>query len=947
MTGSGAAGGFNLQALVGAYVATSLLGRTRLGWTGEVDIPAGIAFEQGGAGDDLRVEFGAAAGTYEVQVKRGLGADTRLEAALGHFVSRLKDGEQGILVVDPTSSRPVTESLPRWLDRRREGVAPPLPTSLTKRCAALLLPEAEEIVRKLFVVVLDLEHSSSAHRLLAERILGERLRERESANGALMVLAQEAHRLSAQRGKLNERAAEKLVEAAGCSLRPHVPQLRTRQLGLPPRTPRFAGRRAEVARLRDLLSGGRPERIAIIGVPGSGKSTLAAEFVHGIETGFGAVLWHDATTATTLATDIHSHTRDLETTRPEPPPLLVVLDNAPMQAEQSFQVLEAYDKFGSVSLLITSKHSSWTESCQTLSLGRLARETSLELLRQVSATAEPGELESLAIEVDDFPLAVAQLCTYARKTLVPWESVLARLRARGPSLFAASSADLTYYEQSAATCWLLVLEQLSERAADLLEALSFFDCREIPLNLWADWQTKRPSYGRMSEDEFDDAVSELTEWCLLTRSGSSVECHGLQQRVVRELLDAEKAEAQATNIAEMLRAVLGSAPQGASFQHYLRLRRHLYFFLNTASDLIQPEPRAAMFQLFGNYLGRDENDFDAVLCFREAVALARSAGPEASGFLASALNSLGVSERRLGQLDEAQVHLEEALGLVATSERETLRAAVLDNIGQVAQSRGDLDVALRRYEEALALRGGDEAATGEAANSLCNILRVLLDKGENEAARPRLDRLVQNLGRVAPGENPWLPDICASVAGYLEEVSEPRTADLLMLASVSHARTVFGHESIAYLAHALGSLAFLARASDPEMACWFLERGVRECPPDPRLGFLDLGPPLRGTLLALLWFNGSNLLVAWGHPSEGYGFLRSFCDTVTTDGTGPEVAAMLQTAQHLLDDAERTDAPPWPMAFFLPPGVPVPLPAETPPPEAAGTGLFERGDERG
>lgn len=941
MTGSGAAGGFNFQALVGAYVASHLVAKERLSWTPEIDVPDAIAYEQGGAGDDIRIEFHGDMAAYEVQVKRGLSADVRLEETLENFLARLRPREYGVLVVDPSSSRPVREGLRRWLDRRREGLSPSLPLALRSRCGKLLSAAHEELTNRLFVVSLDLEESSSAHRLLAERTLGDRLQPRRAARSGFVTFAQEAHRLAAQRGRLTKDAAAALLEAAGWTVRGPRLGEHAHLVRVPQRVPRFAGRESALSELRTGLTKEAPARVAVVGVPGAGKSALAAEFVHGLESqGFSLVLWHDASTEASFAESVEANKERLaKLTLEAEPNTLLVLDNAPPHNAEFMNALDAYDSLGHWSLLVTTTSASWGEVLAAISLGRFARETTLQLLRQVPGEASDNELHELAEEVSDFPLAVAQLCTYARRTTVGWPTVLARLRERGAEFFETRTMALKAYERSAASCWLLVLERLSVRAANILRHLSFFDSRELPLDLLSTWFSHPSQTVPLAEDEVDDAFGELTEWCLIEKTELGVECHSLLQQVVRDAMSPAEAEEIAFGIAQMLHGFLSDAPWESSFQTFLRLRRHIFAFLRNAADLVPRHVHAAMLVMLGNYLARDGNDGEAVDCLRQAEAMARAAGAQAKSFLSSVLNSLGISERRLGEFDAAYEHLIEAVTLIPEGNNEA-RAAILDNIGQVAQSRGEIDIALERYEEALALRGGDAAATGEAATSLSNIVGVLIEK-DKDAARKRLETLAKILAGIRPGSLQWLPDLFVRLAGFYEALDEPRTADTMFLVATGHARVNFGIASLQYLAHALNALAFLARASDSETACWFLARSIGEGTPDPRLGFVDVGA-LAEPLRTVFWFNGANLLVAWGHRQEGYDFLqRLAAEGSGSEATDPTVKGLFGAAKQIAEEGANTESAPWPMSFLLPDGVGVPLPGDTPPPAAVLLSSFD------
>ena len=67
--------GTKYQAGVGAWVAVHIIARAKLpDWKLPRGVPTAVSFEQGGAGDDVRVET-STGHVYEIQAKRTLKAD--------------------------------------------------------------------------------------------------------------------------------------------------------------------------------------------------------------------------------------------------------------------------------------------------------------------------------------------------------------------------------------------------------------------------------------------------------------------------------------------------------------------------------------------------------------------------------------------------------------------------------------------------------------------------------------------------------------------------------------------------------------------------------------------------------------------------------------------------------------------------------------------------------
>jgi hypothetical protein len=123
--GPAAAGGFSFQAAVTALALVHALRGAPLGWLDGLvlDAPIVVESESGGGGDDLRLTFEQEC-VAEVQIKKGLRADSRLWAALDGLVREVANGQgtYGVLLVSPDSSSTVRRDLAGDLHRLANGL---------------------------------------------------------------------------------------------------------------------------------------------------------------------------------------------------------------------------------------------------------------------------------------------------------------------------------------------------------------------------------------------------------------------------------------------------------------------------------------------------------------------------------------------------------------------------------------------------------------------------------------------------------------------------------------------------------------------------------------------------------------------------------------------------------------------------------------------------------
>lgn len=124
-SGSAGGGGYDFQARLSAFICIFILAQEPLRWVElEVpDIPIAVAAETAGPGDDIRIELAGINTTFEVQAKRGLRADRRLDETIDKFAEGLTNDStiHCILAINSTASTPIRDKLRQDLDRIRQG----------------------------------------------------------------------------------------------------------------------------------------------------------------------------------------------------------------------------------------------------------------------------------------------------------------------------------------------------------------------------------------------------------------------------------------------------------------------------------------------------------------------------------------------------------------------------------------------------------------------------------------------------------------------------------------------------------------------------------------------------------------------------------------------------------------------------------------------------------
>lgn len=220
-SGSAGGGGYSLQARMIALVGVHVLSGEPLAWLEMKecqDIPCAVSAETGGPGDDFCVELLHTNVTFEVQAKRGLSADARLNETLDHFVSGLvKDPlVHCILAIDPTASRPIQTHLLDDLNRLRQGREDrlhPVTQKVLRYIATKGSHSARELAQRISLHIFDIERQPANERLNALLLLRRVLVDPTQAEAAWSTLVDDAMQLIQHRGRRNAQTLAGLLSS--------------------------------------------------------------------------------------------------------------------------------------------------------------------------------------------------------------------------------------------------------------------------------------------------------------------------------------------------------------------------------------------------------------------------------------------------------------------------------------------------------------------------------------------------------------------------------------------------------------------------------------------------------------------------------------------------------------------------------------------------------------
>lgn len=911
MSGSGAAGGFNFQAISGAYIISHLIASENLRWSTWQDQPFSIAFEQGGAGDDIRVEF-ADGKAYEIQVKRGLRADRILEEAVEHMSKLLNPNERGILLVDPTSSNTVTRDLQTWLDDKRRGLNSELSTALLNRCSSLVSQENALAVKQMYVVELDLEQRASSHRRLAQEIIKPLIQSKSSPDAVLDSLTMFCHHLMSTSRRCDADSIREHLMVSGHILSPPSGNSRAQMVNIPMRLPSLIGRDEFLLNIQSWYTSKVGNHGQVIkGISGAGKSSVAIEFCYRVSNYYDNIVWIDAADLKHVRDTITSIKKEnISTTNKIHVPLLLVLDDIGEFDDGGEDVINALSKLESWHILATSTNDTWSSHFRALELPQLTQADALTLLTGELPRTDLESVEFIVDWVVRLPLALAQLSTYAAKTLEPFSVIRQQLLQSRVKIFSSKPASLRTYKDTVGTCWHLVLNKLDLQSATLLRIISFLGSTEIPLDFLSYWfENVDPDIAPIQVVSIPEATAALSEWLILKRSENGIECHKLIQEVVRDSLNEGEKEAISLTIAMFFSSFLGQ--NANAFQPYMRLKRHILAFLDSPQILLPEHSIAQLNFTLGTYAWRDD-PLESLRLIERAENLSRKAGAVAVEFLATVLNMKGVIYKSILEFDHASDAFGEALKIAREDLKEPEAiSSILDNSAQIFQSEGENRKALDTYVEALNIRKDNQTHPDGIVTSLSNVVGILIEMGKTDDAETYLLELIELIDSRLQGDDHSinLTAVCMNTAGFCESLKEVDYAVQYSLIGLALGRKIYGHGTNRYLEDALASIAIWLRLSQIEVVEWFVERSLSVLPESIRPVF---------------WFNCASLCIAYSFPANGINHYQSFSSEYG-DSDNELLQSVAKTARMLAEDNERTPDDPS-MSFIVPPNVKIDVP---------------------
>ena len=621
--------------------------------------------------------------------------------------------------------------------------------------------------------------------------------------------------------------------------------------------------------------------IVLSGLGGVGKTQLAAKFMEDHLGHYNLVWTFDAETDITLQESYRELAQELKLIREDektvPPEEILARVNRWLNAPNNHGWLLCFDNAGSLKIvqsknlpqhggeiLITSRPKThWENFYPVIGVQEFEREESNDLLKKIIPEGKQEgqeQLNTLAEELGDFPLAVDQAGSYIKSNeigLTTSEYVQLFRKTKTRLAIWEEDKELVVhkpYPATVATTWEITMSYIGKtfpNAAKALNLCAYLNANGIPLRWLKDWWTEQTSAKDFQlRQELNNLVKPLIDFSLFYWENPQVllRIHRLVQLVTQDNL---KEEERGEFIREVLELVEGKfesyddkdpgtweigkecLPHAVSVTGHILKEKgflensDLKEILSTELSLeITAVERAnfhkeifyaseqgkttLLFDKMASYTLRQGNAFEAIEYWTQALKINKAIFGDSHPNVAGALNNLGNAWSNLGEKKKAIEYFTQALEIYKAifGDSHPDVASTLNNLGAAWSNLGEKKKAIEYYTQALEIY---KAVFGDShpsvADTLNNLGTAWSDLGEKKKAIEYYTQAMEIKKAVFGDSHPSVADTLNNLGTAWSSLGAPKKAIEYYTQAMEIKKAVFGdsHPSVADTLNNLGT----------------------------------------------------------------------------------------------------------------------------------------------
>ena len=670
--------------------------------------------------------------------------------------------------------------------------------------------------------------------------------------------------------------------------------------------------------------------VVLSGLGGVGKTQLAAKFMEDHLEHYNLVWTFDAETDITLQESYRELAQELKLIREDekavPSEEILARVNRWLNAPNNHGWLLCFDNAGSLEIvqpknlpqhggeiLITSRPKThWGNFYPVIGVQEFEREESNDLLKKIIPEGKQDgqeQLNTLAEELGDFPLAVDQAGSYIKSNEIGLTT------SEYVKLFRETKTRLAIWEEdkelvvhkpypaTVATTWEITMSYIGKTfpsAAKALNLCAFLNANGIPLKWLKDWWTEQtPAKDFQLRQELNNLIKPLIDFSLFywEKPQAFLRIHRLIQLVTQDNLEKEER-------GEFIREALGLVENKFDsydhedpgtweigkecLPHAVSVTGHILkekgFLENSdlqeiLSTELDPEitnvervnfhgeifhaseqgKTTLLFHQMASYTLRQGNAFEAIEYWTQVLEMNKAILGNSHPNVAGTLNNLGNAWRSLGEPKKAIEYYTQALVIkkAVFGDSHPDVAMTLNNLGAAWSDLGEKKKAIEYYTQALEMR---KAVFGDShpdvAMTLNNLGNAWSDLGEPKKAIEYYTQALVIFKAVFGDSHPDVAMTLNNLGAAWSSLGEKKKAIEYYTQALVIFKAVFGdsHPDVAITLNNLG-LAW-SNLGEPKKAIEYYTQALEIR----KAVFGDSHPDVAGTL--------NNLGTAWSDLGE-------------------------------------------------------------------------------